>query len=456
VAQQRWYQSAGSDPELTLVGEWILPPSSDGTAFVTHLLRDGSGAASTLYQVPLAYRSEPRPDAAESTLVGTVEGLVGDEQATLWVYDAPHDPAYCAALLDFMLDGRTSIQSDHSSGATAAGHRHPTASHSSFAHSQVLKGEQSNTSIIFDTVDASGTPSLPVICKVFRTLHHGENPDIVVQSALAEAGCTLVPPSVGFVSGTWRAEASADSPVDSGHLAFAQRFLPGVRDAWRVALEAVETGEDFSDRARTLGAATAEVHAVLADIMPTVAATPEERAGVAEGMRGRLAAAVAEVPELGVYAPAVDSIIAGLESAEWPRLQRIHGDYHLGQVVSVPDRGWVLLDFEGEPLRPLAERSRPDLTLRDVAGMLRSFDYVAGSYEQSHPGASAQGWAQAARSAFLDGYSARAGVDIERFRVLLDAFEIDKALYESIYEARNRPAWLPIPVTAISRLVTLA
>jgi maltokinase len=195
---------------------------------------------------------------------------------------------------------------------------------------------------------------------------------------------------------------------------------------------------------------------VLADIMPTVAATPEERAGVAEGMRGRLAAAVAEVPELGVYGPAVDSIITGLESAEWPRLQRIHGDYHLGQVVSVPDRGWVLLDFEGEPLRPLAERSRPDLTLRDVAGMLRSFDYVAGSYEQSHPGASAQGWAQAARSAFLDGYSARAGVDIERFRVLLDAFEIDKALYESIYEARNRPAWLPIPVTAISRLVTLA
>lgn len=455
VARQRWYQSAGSSPELTLVGEWLLPPAPDGTAFVTHLLRDTSGAASTLYQVPLAYRAAQRTDAVDATLVGTVDGLVDDAPGTLWVYDAPHDADYCAALLAFILDGGASVESVRSSGAGAAGHRHPTASHSFFAHSQVLRGEQSNTSIIFDTVDASGEPGLPIICKVFRTLHHGENPDIVVQSALAEAGCTLVPPSVGFVSGVWRAEASPDSPVDSGHLAFAQRFLPGVRDAWRVALDAVELGEDFSERARSLGAATAEVHAVLADIMPTVSATAEERAGVASRMRRRLGAAVAEVPELGVYESAVDAIITGAESAEWPRLQRIHGDYHLGQVVAVPDRGWVLLDFEGEPLRPLAERSRPDLTLRDVAGMLRSFDYVAGSFEQSHPGASAEDWARASRTAFLEGYSERAGVDIERFRVLLDAFEIDKALYESIYEARNRPAWLPIPVTAISRLVAL-
>ncbi|SKA85959.1 Predicted trehalose synthase [Agreia bicolorata] len=455
VARQRWYQSAAQSAELVLVGEWLLPAAPDGTAFVTHLLRDGSGAASTLYQVPLAYRSAPRPDADESTLVGTVDGEVDGSSATLWVYDAPHDPAYCAALLAFILNGEVSSESARSSGASAAGHRHPTASPSTFAEAHVLRGEQSNTSIIFDTVDATGEPSLPVICKVFRTLHHGENPDIVVQSALAEAGCTLVPPSVGYVSGTWRAESSPDSPVDAGHLAFAQRFLPGVRDAWRVALDAVESREDFSDRARSLGAATAEVHAVLADILPTVAATAAERAQVASSMRGRLSAAVAEVPELGVYSSAVDAIISGAESADWPRLQRIHGDYHLGQVVAVPDRGWVLLDFEGEPLRPLKERSQADLTLRDVAGMLRSFDYVAGSFEQSHPGASAADWARASRTAFLEGYSARAGVNIERFRVLLDALEIDKALYESIYEARNRPTWLPIPVTAISRLVAL-
>jgi predicted trehalose synthase len=197
------------------------------------------------------------------------------------------------------------------------------------------------------------------------------------------------------------------------------------------------------------------VHAVLADILPTVAASTDERAQVAASMRRRLGAAVAEVPELEVYASAVDAVITRAESAEWPRLQRIHGDYHLGQVVAVPDRGWVLLDFEGEPLRPLAERSQPDLTLRDVAGMLRSFDYVSGSYEQAHPGESARDWASASRAAFLQGYSERAGIDVDHFRVLLDALEIDKALYESIYEARNRPAWLPIPVTAISRLIAL-
>ena len=87
--------------------------------------------------------------------------------------------------------------------------------------------------------------------------------------------------------------------------------------------------------------------------------------------------------------------------------------------------------------------------------MLRSFDYVGGSYEQSHPGESASEWVLSARHAFLEGYSERSSIDADRYTVLLDAFEIDKALYEAVYESRNRPAWLPIPVTAISRLVTL-
>jgi maltokinase len=455
VARQRWYQNAGSIPDLTPVGEWGVPGAPDGVILITHLLLDRSGTTPTLYQVPLAYREEPRSDA-DASLVGTTEQLVDGIASTVWVYDAPHDPAYCAALLAFIVENRTGIEEPHSNGATARGHRLPEAAPSRAIGSHVLRGEQSNTSIIFDTLDAQGAPATPIICKVFRTLQHGENPDIVVQSALTEAGSVLVPPSVGFVSGQWRADSSPDTVAGTGHLAFAQQFLPGVRDAWRVALEAAENDEDFAERARSLGYATAEVHTVLAEIMPTVSASADERATTAALMRGRLADAVSEVPELAVYKDAVDSVISGVESAEWPRLQRIHGDYHLGQVVAVPDRGWVLLDFEGEPLRPLAERSRPDLTLRDVAGMLRSFDYVAGSYEQAHPGMSKNAWATAAREAFLRGYSDRAGFDVERFRVLLDAFEIDKALYEAVYEARNRPAWLPIPVTAISRLVSVA
>jgi len=100
------------------------------------------------------------------------------------------------------------------------------------------------------------------------------------------------------------------------------------------------------------------------------------------------------------------------------------------------------------------ERSLPDVTLRDVAGMLRSFDYVAGSYALAHPGKSAATWASAARRAFVDGYIARSGTDLRANRALLDAFEIDKAVYEAIYEVRNRPGWLSIPLQAVARLAT--
>jgi predicted trehalose synthase len=238
-----------------------------------------------------------------------------------------------------------------------------------------------------------------------------------------------------------------------GHLAFAQEFLPGVEDAWRVALAAVARGEDFSDRARALGRATAEVHATLAQALPTRAATEEDIRSVVEGMRGRLAAATNEVPSLAAFDRDVTRLFTAAAQGPWPVLQRIHGDYHLGQVLDAPGRGWVLLDFEGEPLRPLPERSRPDLPLRDVAGMLRSFDYVAGSWEQSHPGRSAAAWAGSAREAFLDGYAEGSGHDPRADAALLEALEVDKALYEVVYEARNRPTWLTIPTTAIARLV---
>ena len=149
----------------------------------------------------------------------------------------------------------------------------------------------------------------------------------------------------------------------------------------------------------------------------------------------------------------------------------MHGDYHLGQVLQVPGRGWVLLDFEGEPMRPMGERSAPDLALRDVAGMLRSFDYVEGSLtlarsqttgldadargldaQEDASDDRARAWAVSARTAFLAGYRAGSGAPPEG--ALLDALELDKAVYEAIYEARHRPAWLPIPLAAVARLAT--
>ncbi|MHB8186988.1 MAG: maltokinase N-terminal cap-like domain-containing protein [Dermatophilaceae bacterium] len=452
IAKQRWYAGKGRVPMLRRIGGLRLQDPAGEVDIDVHLLMDESGQSPTIYQVPLTYRSA-RLAGADHALVATVEQSShgrNDHHGTRYVYDAPHDPVFATALLQLML-GEGTAASDEASAAVARGHRVTTAIPGQPIASHVLKGEQSNTSIILDLVDTLGTASNPLICKLFRVLHHGDNPDVEVQGALAAEGSTRVPRSVGHIVGEWP-DPSAPDGMARGHLAFAQEFFPGVEDAWRVALAAVASDADFSERARSLGQITAEVHASLAQAMTTVAATNDDVAALTRSMRARHASAVSEVPALAAYDSMVHASIARVPTAKWPALQRIHGDYHLGQVLDVPHRGWVLVDFEGEPLRPLAERTQPDLALRDVAGMLRSFDYAAGSWEQTHPGRSAAEWADRARIAFLEGYAKESGRDPREDAVLLDALELDKALYEVVYEARNRPTWLTIPTTAIDRL----
>jgi len=436
MVRQRWYAGKGRVPLLRRVGGLRFQDPAGEVDVDVHLMLDESGQSPTIYQVPLTYRSA-RLAGADHALVATIE------QGPRYVYDAPHDPVFATALLRLMLDEQDV--------GVASGHRVSTAIPGQVIASHVLKGEQSNTSIILELVDARGAPANPLICKLFRVLHHGDNPDVVVQSALAAAGSTHVPRSVGYVVGEWP-DTSAPDGMARGHLACAQEFFPDVEDAWRVALAAVAADEDFSEQARSLGQTTAEVHATLAHAMTTVTASDEDVAALSRSMRARHASAVSEVPALAAYDSMVHASIERVSSAKWPALQRIHGDYHLGQVLEVPYRGWVLVDFEGEPLRPLTERTRPDLALRDVAGMLRSFDYAAGSWEQMHPGRSARDWADRARIAFLEGYAKESGRDPREDAVLLDALELDKALYEVVYEARNRPTWLTIPTTAIDRL----
>ena len=432
MAKQRWYSAKGRSPRLRVKG--TLEDSIDGVGITSYLLIDEASAKPVLYHVPVTFRDEPFT-GLENSLIGEVDGR--------WAYDGPHDPAYAKALLRAIGEGRELSGHD----TTARGHA--LSSTGRIRGSRVLSGEQSNTSIICD-LDDGPVPS--VIAKVFRVLHHGENPDVTTQAALTSAGSHRVPTSFGSLEASWPDSGRPDRRA-VGHLAFVQEFLPGLDDAWRVALSAAAAGEDFTEQAYGLGVATAEVHATLARALPTVEAGPDEIEGAMVSMRRRIDSAAREVPSVAPFADRIREIYARVEKGAWPRLQRIHGDFHLGQTLASPELGWVLLDFEGEPMRPMPERSRPDATLRDVAGMLRSFDYVAGALEHNNPPVHARAWASAARKSFVDGYNASAGVDIREQRALLDAFEIDKAVYESLYESRNRPDWLGIPLAAIERLV---
>ena len=391
----------------------------------------------TTYQVPLVLRAEPIA-GQQGALVGRLDG---------WsVYDGAHDAAFVESWLRLIADQRTLRAPGRPS---AQGRLQPGGVEVPVTGTaRVLSGEQSNTSVIVD-----GTP--PVIVKLFRTLYGGANPDVVVQSALAAAGSSRVPTPCGWIEGSW---PRPDGSAASGHLAFASEFLVGTRDAWREASESLASGEDFGDQAYTLGQATAEVHRTLAETLATETASPARRSELIHALRIRADWACGQVEDLAGIEPQVRAIHDQLDQlADFPVLQRIHGDYHLGQVLDVPDRGWVLLDFEGEPLRPISERSDPDLALRDVAGMLRSFDYAAHQAEAGELAATeglawGQRWAARCRDDFCLGYADVSGADPRDHAALLVALELDKALYEVVYEARNRPDWIDVPLRAVARL----
>ncbi len=449
MPRQRWYHGKGHVPQLRRVGGFRFEDPAGEVGVETLLLADEAVAPAVVYQVPLTYRGAPL-DGAEGALLGTMEHSV---LGTRWVYDGPHDPVYVSELVRTILESDVSDDAQASVGSNARATGSATGqAAASVTSSAVLTGEQSNTSVICRMGAEGGGPAEPLIVKIFRTVQDGDNPDVVVQSALTQEGSDRVPLVYGNLHGAW--DAPAGGGVEHGHLAFAQEFIPGVEDAWRVALVAAAAGTDFTPRARDLGVVTAQIHTALAHALGTTEVTPQAREALVASMRQRCAAAVTLVPDLAPRVDAVERVAASVRDVDWPAMQRIHGDYHLGQVLDVPERGWVALDFEGEPLRPLSERVAPDLTQRDVAGMLRSFDYAAGSVALADPTVDATAWAAACRTAFLEGYASVAGEPSPDASALVRALELDKALYEVVYEARNRPTWLPIPLGAVERLTS--
>jgi 1,4-alpha-glucan branching enzyme len=465
VAEQRWYVGKGHLPVLRRVGglRWSDPAGEVGIE--TWFLADEAGDRRTVYQVPLTYRTNPLP-GAEHALIARSEH---SELGIRYVYDAPHDPAFVEQVVGLVLaeaavSSAGPVGTGTAQGRLAAGSGGRAGGRVRSA--QVLGGEQSNTSVVVgldpaDQAGTSGTEPDQVIVKLFRVLHDGENPDVLIQQALSEADPGLIPRPFGRVEGTWP-DPAAPQGLAHGHLALAQEFVPGAQDAWRAAGEAVAAGDDFTAEARALGATVARMHIALAAALPTEPFDARAAAGLAGALAGRLDWAAKNVPALRSRVAAAHAVLDAVRVVpEQPARQRIHGDLHLGQILDAGPRGWLVIDFEGEPLRPLDQRNEPDLALRDVAGMLRSFDYVAGHAGLVHgsgPGtdvdpAAVNSWALACRDAFCCGYAEVAGRDPREDDVLLRALELDKAVYEAVYEAGNRPDWLPVPMAAVNRLL---
>ncbi|MCC3276498.1 MULTISPECIES: 1,4-alpha-glucan branching protein GlgB [unclassified Arthrobacter] len=461
---QRWFPAKGRDVLLERVGGIRLEDPDGEVGMEVHLIAVVSGDRRDVISVPVSYRSNAAPEL-EASLLGRAHH---EELGERWLYDATADPVFVTAWLELMRAQASSLDG-HTHGFAQDGFEDwepfveplPT---------KLLKGEQSNTSVVVQA------PEAPLIVKFYRVVAAGVSPDVEVSARLTEVGSVDVPATYGWVTGTWKdiADETGETLL-TGHLSVLREFFPGSQDAWRIASAAALEGRDFSAEAEELGAATGRIHQQLAAAFGSRPPSAIERAEFLSALSARIRWAWKEAGEtVGPFADAVEYLLEQLGNLQTlPNLQRIHADYHLGQVLRAPERGWIVLDFEGEPLRPAAERSVPDAPLRDVVGMLRSIDYAAGvALIDGAAGEDAAGeeygadavqrneaayrWAAAASDAFLRGYEKETGTAINRSDPLFLALWLDKALYEVVYEIRNRPRWVSVPAKAVRQILAQA
>jgi trehalose synthase-fused probable maltokinase len=307
-------------------------------------------------------------------------------------------------------------------------------------------GEQSNTSVRLGD---------RLVLKVYRRLEDGLSPEVEVNAFLTSVGFPHAPALAGSMS-----YRDADGTESSA--AMLQELVAARGDGWSWLASRLGTPPDGPVEALAgaslIGGITAGMHQALASRpdrpdFPAREATATELAAWQAAAERQLAGALdalagPERERLLARADVIRQRFGAIGGATKARVMRIHGDYHLGQLLRT-ESGFVVIDFEGEPARPLVERRAPASPLRDVAGMLRSFDYAAQTARRDGPpGLDLDTWLPNARRAFLTAYH-----DDALDGRLLAAFELEKACYEVAYEANNRPDWTWLPLEAIGRLV---
>ncbi len=477
---QRWYSGAGTAiHDLSIAADVSL---RDGDPSLRHLIVIvPAGHETVRYQVLAGFRSRLPAWLSHAVIGPAPGGMTG--------YDALHDPELASLLLRGIAGQRTA------GGLRFA--REPGAAIEDWPDARVLRTEQSNTSVVFGE---------SAILKVLRRPFAGCNPDLEVTGALWRLGSSRIAAPLGWIDTRFGSEPAL--------LAVLSEYLPHTTDGWSLAVSGLrdlyeqpgygngsgnghhspgrypgngqpvpggllaalgagrtadhasgllaggwihqrEADPTFTGEAYLLGRATAEMHADLAAAFGTGPMPASALTALAGRMTGGLDLTSAEVPELRRHADKLRASYAELLEIPGPvPVQRVHGDYHLGQVLRTQD-GWVALDFEGEPAVPLAQRRARYPALKDVAGMLRSFDYAARHQLLGHPEeerlhALAQVWVERCQAAFCAGYAHAGGMDPLANAPLMRALMLEKAVYEVLYEARHRPAWMSIPLKSIA------